>query len=312
MKLQRISPRQGGRLSVERRRMRMGYIFCLPLIFGLLLLFIPNMIQTITFTLNDFDIDPTGNGYTLSSVGIRNYVKTLTENPQFLIHLKNSLQSIFVNLPIVVIFSLFMAVVLNQKFKGQLVSRVIFFIPVLLATGVVASVENSSNLLGMVADNSVDTGTTVDWSQMSGLRDILLSLDFSETLISIVATAANGIYEIVQISGIQIFILLAGLQEISPSLYEAAKVEGCDGWSLFWKITFPMISPQLVVCGVYTVVDSYSSVSNTLAAYTNSVAFSTNQYGYATAMNFIYFVIIGIILAILSLIVSRFVHYNDV
>lgn len=312
MKLQRTSPRQGGRLSVERRRMRMGYIFCLPLIFGLLLLFIPNMIQTITFTLNDFDIDPTGNGYALSSVGIRNYVKALTENPQFLIHLKNSLQSIFINLPIVVIFSLFMAVVLNQKFKGQLVSRVIFFIPVLLATGVVASVENSSNLLGMVADNSIDTGTTVDWSQMSGLRDILLSLNFSDTLISIVATAANSIYEIVQISGIQIFILLAGLQEISPSLYEAAKVEGCDGWSLFWKITFPMISPQLVVCGVYTVVDSYSSVSNTLAAYTNSVAFSTNQYGYATAMNFIYFVIIGIILAILSVIISRFVHYNDV
>lgn len=301
----------GRSLSVEKRRMRVGYLFCLPLIFGLALLFIPSMVQTVIFTLNDLEVDPTGNGYSLIWVGLHNYRRALTENPQFLIHLKNSLQSLFVNLPVVVVFSLFMAVVLNQNFKGRLFVRMIFFIPVLLATGVVASVESSSNLLGMVADSSVDIGTAVDMSQLQGMRDLLLSLNFSDQLISIVASAANGIYNVVQISGIQIFILLAGLQEISPSLYEAARVEGCDGWSLFWKITFPMVSPQLVVCGVYTIVDSYSSLSNTLAQYTNQVAFRLNQYGYATAMNFLYFLAVGLILLVLSAVISRLVFYND-
>ena len=114
-----------------------------------------------------------------------------------------------------------------------------------------------------------------------------------------------------QASGIQIFILLAALQEIPGSLYEAAKVEGCDGWSLFWKITFPMVSPQLVVCGVYTVVDAYSSVSNTLSPYTEQVAFRLNQYGYATAMNFLYFLAVGLVLLVLGGIVSRLVFFND-
>lgn len=291
--------------------MRVGYLFCLPLIFGLAFLFIPTMVQTVIFTLNDLEVDPTGNGYSLLWVGLHNYRRALTENPQFLIHLKNSLSSMFVNLPIIVIFSLFMAIVLNQKFKGRLFVRLIFFIPVLLATGVVASVENSSNLLGMVADSSVNTGTAVDMSQLQGMKELLLNLNFSDQLISIVASAANSIYNVVQVSGIQIFILLAGLQEVPTSLYEAARVEGCDGWSLFWKITFPMVSPQLVVSAVYTIVDSYSSLSNTLSSYTNQVAFQLNQYGYATAMNFLYFLAVGFILLVLSGIVSRLVFYND-
>ena len=305
------SSRPRRRLSVERRRMRVGYLFCLPLIFGLAAMFIPSMVQTVIFTLNDLEVDPTGNGYSLVWVGLHNYQRALTENPQFLIHLKNSLQSMFIDLPVVVVFSLFMAVVLNQKFKGRLFARLVFFIPVLLATGVVASIESNTNLLGMVADSTVDTGSAVDMSQLTGLRDLLLSLNFSDKLISIVASAANGIYGIVQASGIQIFILLAALQEIPGSLYEAAKVEGCDGWSLFWKITFPMVSPQLVVCGVYTVVDAYSSVSNTLSPYTEQVAFRLNQYGYATAMNFLYFLAVGLVLLVLSGIVSRLVFFND-
>ena len=296
-------------LSAERKRMRLGYVFCLPLILGLLFMFIPNMAQTVIFTLND--IEPGNGGYTLNWVGVQNYVKAFTENPQFYIYLKQTLQFLFTNLPVVTIFSLFIAVVLNQKFRGRIFARTVFFIPVLLATGVVASIEHTSNLMGMLTTNTVDTGTSVDWSQMQGLKNVLLSLNFNTTLITIVASAANSIYSIVQVSGIQILILLAGLQEVPPSLYEAAKVEGCDGWSLFWKITFPIISPQLMVCGVYTVVDAYNSVSNTFASYTYTVAFSQNQYGYATAMNFIYFVIVGLGLAAFGAIISRYVHYNS-
>jgi len=304
-----VKPIRKRRLSAEQKRLRHGYIFCLPLIIGLVFMFFPNMVQTIIFTLNDIDLGK--DGYVLSWVGMRNYKRAFTENPHFYIYLKQTLEHILVNLPVVTIFSLFLAVVLNQNFKGRILARTIFFIPVLLATGVVASIENTSNLFGMVSSKTIDTGTNVDWSQLQGLKSVLLSLNFSDTLINIVASAADGIYNIVQVSGIQIMILLAGLQEIPVSLYEAAKVEGCDSWSLFWKITFPVISPQLVVCGVYTVVDSYNSVNNTFASYTHMVAFSQNQYGYATAMNFIYFAIIGLCLAVLGVVVSRYVYYNN-
>lgn len=289
-------------LSAERKRMRMGYVFCLPLILGLLIMFIPNIIQTIIFTLND--IKASDGGYSMSWIGLDYYRKALTENPQFIIHLTKSLRYLFTTLPVVTIFSLFIAVVINQKFKGRLVVRTIFFLPVLLATGVVLSIEGSSNLMGMIANNTIDTGTNVDWSQLQGLKNILLNLNFNDQLISIIAYAADSIYTIVQISGIQIMILLAGLQEIPISIYEAAKVEGCDSWSLFWKITFPMIMPQLIVCGVYTVVDAYSSVNNTLSAYAATYV-NLNQFGYATAMNFIYFAIVAIILSALGVLISK-------
>jgi len=295
-------------LSAERKRMRMGYVFCLPLIIGLLVMFIPNIIQTIIFTLND--VKASDGGYSLSWIGLDYYRKALTENPNFIIHLTNSLRYLFTTLPVVTIFSLFIAVVINQKFKGRLLVRTIFFIPVLLATGVVVSVEETSNLMGMIANSSIDTGTNVDWSQLQGLKNVLLNLNFNDKLISIIAYAADSIYTIVQISGIQIMILLAGLQEISPSIYEAAKVEGCDSWSLFWKITFPMIMPQLIVCGVYTVVDAYSSINNTLSAYAATYV-NLNQFGYATAMNFIYFAIVAVVLAAIAGLMSRVGSVNE-
>lgn len=297
-------------MSLERKQLRYGYIFVLPLILGLVFIYIPNLIKTFIFTMNNIDI--TEGGYNLLFVGITNYKKALTENPNFLIYLKDAIIHLVTNVPVVVIFSLFIAVVLNQKFKGRIMARTIFFIPVLLATGVIAKVEMSSNLLGIMdSSRIIDTGTNVDWSQMEGLKNILLGLSFNDTLISIVASTANGIYKVVQISGIQIFIILAGLQEISPSLYEAANVEGCDGWSLFWKITFPMISPQLMVCGVYTIVDTFTSSDNKLADYIYGVAFSQNQYGYATAMDFIYFLGIGLVIVIFGTLLTKFVFYNE-
>lgn len=305
-----VAKRSAHLLTTKRRHSAAGYFYCLPLIIGIAFLFIPSLIQTVIYTFNSFDINPLGAGYSLIGVGLKNYKKAFGD-PQFLISLKSSLENLLINLPIIVIFSLFIAVILNQNFKGKITMRVIFFIPVLLATGVVASIESTSNLMGMVADTVIDTGDSVDWSQMAGLKNVLLSMNLSDSLIKIVANAAERIYEIVQASGVQIFILLAALQEISPALYEAAKVEGCDNWSIFWKITFPMVSPQLVLCGVYTVLDSYSSISNSAVKYIDSVSYSPNQYGFATAMSLIYFLAVGIILAIVGSIVSRYVYNGE-
>ena len=198
-----------------------------------------------------------------------------------------------------------------MKFLSRVIALIVKV--TVLAAGVVAVVENAdaSNILGMVSSNAVDTGTTVYWSSMQGIKKVLTELNFNDALINIVAGAADSIYTVVQASGIQIMILLAGLQEIPNSLYEAAKVEGCDGWSLFWKITFPIVSPQLVVCAVYTVVDSYTSTSNTVANYALTMSRQAMGFGYAAVINFIYFALVGVIIAISGLFIKRFVHYED-
>ena len=175
----------------------------------------------------------------------------------------------------------------------------VFFIPVLLSTGVVSLVESNTGILNL-------SGTLVETTtQETSIDSLMLSLNMSPFLMSIVAGAVNNIYMVVKSSGVQIFILLAGLQEIPDYLYEAAHIDGCSAWESFWKITFPCILPQLVVNLVYTIVDQYSKPNNALFTFLKTLAFSENQYGLATAMHLIYFVVIGTVLSLGCLIFSR-------
>ena len=135
-------------------------------------------------------------------------------------------------------------------------------------------------------------GTRFDLSQL------LLSLNFNKTLGDIVVNAANGIEDIVNASGMQIFIFLAAFQQISPSVYEAAQVEGCSKWVLFWKIVIPMTAKQILVAGVYTVVDVFTRTDGTLFTYIQEMAYTNNQYSYAMAMYLVYAMGLGIMMAI--------------
>ena len=283
--------------SLQRKQALTGILFCLPLIFGLLVLFLPNMIRTVVFTLSDIHV--TDGGYELSSVGFSNYVRALSNDAQYLLALKDELVKMLTQIPVTVIFSLFVAVLLNQKFRGRTVARLIFFLPVLLSTGVIAAVESGSGLLTSL-DSGIEVNTIGSVENTGFIRELLLSLDIGAEIIDVIAAAADQVQTVIQSAGMQIFILLAGLQEISPSIYEAAKVEGCDGWQLFWKITFPMITPQLVVCAIYTVANLYVQSEGTLSKYIDQVAYNQNEYGYATAMSLLYFLGVGMMLGLVA------------
>lgn len=302
--------KQRGSVSLEKKQARYGYFFILPLIFGCAFLFIPNIIQTFIFTLNKISLQ--SGGYSLDFVGLSFYKNALFVDAQFRILLVSNIGSLISNVVVIVIFSLFIASVLNQRFRGRIFARVVFFIPVLLATGIIAKIENSSNLLNALeTSRMLNTGTSMDYIQFTAVNDFLTSLNFSEDIINVVKNAAGNIYGVVLSSGIQIFIFLAGLQEIPDSLYEAAKVEGCSGWELFWKITFPIISPQIIVNVIYTIVDTFTKSDSTFFSYTRSLAFAQNQYSLATAMNWLYFMCLSVILIVTGLILSRFVFYNE-
>ena len=125
------------------------------------------------------------------------------------------------------------------------------------------------------------------------------------------SNAINGIYDIVVASGVQILIFLAGLQSISPSLYEASSMEGATAWENFWKITFPMISPIILVNSVYTIIDLFTNETNEMMKNIKSTIFNDIKYGYGSAMAWIYFVCIAVILLIVGGLISRKVFYYD-
>ncbi len=284
----------------EQRRSYMGYVFILPLILGVITVFIPNIVQTIQFSLNDLRM--TGTGYDLTFKGLQYYRDALMDDPKFTRLLLSCLRTLAVNVPVVLIFSLFISTLLNQQFRGRLLARIIFFVPVILSTGVIATMDGSA--ANMIANSAIDTGAGGAGADFLQFTNLLTSLEFGDFLVDIVVGAVSGIYTIVKSSGMQIFIFLAGLQEISPSLYEAASVEGCSKWELFWKITFPMISPQIAVCAVYTFAEA-SSGDHELFTYINDLAFSQNQYALATAMSVLYLLCLCIIIAVVFWALSR-------
>lgn len=296
--------------GLVKKRQMYGLVFAFPFIVGLLLLFIPNMLDTVRFSFNDIVL--TDDGFRLSWMGSENYYVAFRKDPRFLVLLVSSLQTLGTQIPVIILFSLLIAVMLNQNFRGRSVARAIFFLPVLLATGIISRVESATSIIATAESNRVlDVGLSGGGVDLAGLENLLYSLSFSDKLTGLVSGAVAGISTIVLQSGMQIFIFLAGLQEIPGSLYEAAKVEGCDQWQLFWKITFPMITPQILVCSVYTIVDAFSRSDSQLFIYVQNLAFGSNQYGLATSMYLVYFLCVGTMIAIVGYVVSRFVFYNE-
>lgn len=286
--------------ALFEKRARYGYVFIAPLILGVCLIFIPNLIETFLYSVCEID---TANNFALNLSGFGFYKEALRSDPKFIPLLADNLKNLVINVPIIVIYSLFIATLLNQEFKGRVVARIIFFIPVLLATGVLSDTDSTA-LLYTGAGQVIDTGVS-SGSGFADMTTLLSSLSFPKPLIDVVTGAVSNIYTITRSSGLQIFIFLAGLQEIPTSVYEAASIEGCSKWELFWKITFPMIAPQIAVNAIYTIAISATD-NNALLAYSNTLAFGESNYSLATAMNIIYLLALGLFVMLVLALIGKF------
>ncbi len=277
-----------------RKRDRAGYIFTLPFILGLLFIFIPAVINLFRFSLNDIQVLTGGRGYRLDFVGLSYYQKALMEDPKFNRMLVELLGTVLVQTPVILIFSLLIASILNQNFKGRAVARMIFFIPVVVSTGVIAYVQNNWVSVMTVSD----LGNALTGGEGAGLYDILSQVNVGQGLIQVVISAAAGLNKIVRSAGMQIFVLLAALQEVPDSMYEAAKVEGCSAWECFWKITIPSVVPQIVICGVYTLISIFTATDTDIYTYISDQEFKNNQLSFAAAMNVLYLLVVGLCILI--------------
>lgn len=282
------------RKNVMRKRDRAGYIFTLPFILGLLFIFIPAVINLFRFSLNDIQVLTGGRGYRLDFAGLSYYHKALMEDPKFNRMLVELLGTVLVQTPVILIFSLLIASMLNQNLKGRAVARMIFFIPVVVSTGVIAYVQNNWVSVMTVSD----LGNALTGGEGAGLYDILSQVNVGQGLIQVVISAAAGLNKIVRSAGMQIFVLLAALQEVPDSMYEAAKVEGCSAWECFWKITIPSVVPQIVICGVYTLISIFTATDTDIYTYISDQEFKNNQLSFAAAMNVLYLLVVGLCILI--------------
>ena len=207
------------------------------------------------------------------------------------------------------VFSFFVALILNQKFKGRALVRAIFFLPVILSSGVILGVEfNNSLLSGMqeVIENSTNGSSITD-----AIQEMLITAGIGTRAFETVFEIVDGVYDVAIASGIQIIIFLSGLQTISDSMYEAADIEGCTSWEKLWKITFPMISSLFLVNWIYTIVDFCMRSDNEVMEKISEAMIVNLNYGFASAMAWIYFATVLVIIGISSGIISKGVYYYD-
>lgn len=307
------------RISYEKKKGLYGYGFIAIWIVGVIYMFIIPIFQSAWYSMCYTELVSTPEQAAqrgMSSAGIYtewnnfgNYEEALFKNQDYLPKLTESLGGMVPQVIIVMIFSLFIALLLNQKFRGRTFARAVFFLPVLVATGPVLAV-----IRGDISNNGISSGEQFSALFQTDLVDELLEFlgiyNLSEQLTTTIQTITSDIFNLLWSAGIQILIFLAALQQIPTSAKEAASMEGATGWEFFWKITFPMISPMILANLIYTVIDTFIDSENAVMKIV--LAQSRNlKYGLSAAMAWIYFLIVAVALAIIVAIVSKFVFYEN-
>ena len=306
------------KISYERKKGLYGYGFIALWIVGVIYMFLIPLVQSLWYSLSytelvsqpavmeEYGMDGPGIYTEWNNFG--NYKKAFTENADYPQNLVESLGETAYTVPLVLVFSLFVALLLNDNFKGRGFARAIFFLPVLIATGPVLQVINGDMLSQGVGEaaqfSSLFKADFVDeFLKFMGLTNINQS--FTEAITTVTETILNLIWD----SGIQILIFISALQQIPVSAKEAASMEGATGWEFFWKITFPTISPMIFVNLIYTVIDAFVKADNPVMQQVMDYARSW-EYGFSSAMAWAYFAIVAVILGIISAIVSKFIFYQ--
>jgi ABC-type sugar transport system permease subunit len=290
------------KLSLKAQKSLLGMLFTLPFILGFGAFLAYPFFQSIVFSLSKLTIVSTG--YVLDFVGLENYRHALFVDPRFRQVFLETTVTMLTQIPVILIFSFFAANLLNQRFPGRTLARVIFFLPVVMGAEITLKMQQADYM--QQAMSLSESGLI----PLSILQSFLVNLKLPLGFVNFIFEAVNAVPVIIRSSGIQILIFLAALQSIPKSLYEAAHMEGATSWEAFWKITFPLISPLLLVNVVYTIVDSFTAPDNVLLDLIQDTAWSGAGFGVSTAMSWIYFIMIIVLLVLTMLFVSKGVHYE--
>jgi len=299
-------------LTIEGRNAIAGYLFLLPFVIGFLsFMFLP-LLESLRMVFSRVRVDIIRNGFDMEFSGLENIMRVFLVDPEFNRLLTEEILRMVLIVPAIIIFSLFVALLLNQEFKGRSLVRAVFFLPVILSSGIMIGLETNNSLLNSMAE-IIREGNLMKSSITGVLEDILVAEGegAASDFMAYIFTIVNQIYNIAMASGIQIIIFLSALQTIPPSMFEAAEIEGATSWECFWKITFPMVSSLILVNVVYSVVDFFIRTDNRVMEKINITLLQRLDFSFSTAMAWVYFLAVMIIIGISVGIISRKVYYYD-
>ncbi len=282
--------------GIEELKSRYGLMFILPWIIGLIVFFFIPIIQSIIYSFSSVAV--TSGGVKATWVGLEHYIELLKRDPNYPKLLSDSLLEMAYSLPIILVLSLILAMMLNQKFRGRIFFRALYFLPVIIATGYVMK------MIFTTTDESLtEMGTSAGMSAgLIKVEDLTNAFNFSPEIAEFVSTAINNIFNLIWSCGIQIVLFLSGLQSIPASLYEASRVEGATKWEEFWFITFPMLSRITLLVAIFTMVELFTNERNPLIEQVY-LKIRGAQYDVPSAMIWFYFIIV---VAIMGLIIFLF------
>lgn len=241
--------------KMRQREAAAGYAFISIWLIGFIFLFLRPLGMAFYYAFQEMSI--TAEGMVYKYVGLENFIYKFRDDIYFFDStVWPGLSKFLIEVPICMIYSLFIAIILNQKFRGRTFARALFFLPVIITSGIVLQVLRSYGL-----DTSMETENTYIFTS-NGVAQILSSAGLPKGIVEVFTQISNRLFDIVWMSGIQIILYLSGLQGIPASEYEAAQIEGATAWECFWKITWVRISPITLVVVVYSLIDSFTNVSN--------------------------------------------------
>lgn len=290
--------------EIQRRR-RAGLLFTTPFIIGFLCFYLQPLLLSLYYTF--LDVQPAkGGGLTMSWYELGNYQYLFNKETAYWQALIDTLRDMALTTPVILVFSLFISVILNQKFHGRMLARAVFFMPVVVTSGIIMSIVK-----GDVFIDSVETDASSTVFKATGMTQILQGMNLPDNIISIFTTLVNSTFDTLWKCGVQILLFLAALQSVSPALYEAAKIEGATGWEVFWKVTFPNVAPIILVNLIYTIIDSITDASNKLMTTINETAFNKMKYSLASLEAWIFFLILLVIIGLIFLIANLLTRMSE-
>lgn len=293
--------------GLQKRKAIAGYLFISPFIIGFLVFMLKPLLQSLYMSFCNVELS--SGSITETYTGMENLKYIFTVDPEFTRLLVEEITRMMIYSLAIIVFSFFVSLVLNQKFKGRALVRAIFFLPVILSSGVILGLETDNQLMATLAQQVEET--TKNISITGALENILRTAGVGVRAFEKVFELIDNIYDVAIASGIQIIIFLSGLQTIPSSMYEAADIEGCTKWESLWKITFPMISSMFLVNWIYTVIDFCMRSDNKVIEKIQTVMIDQLKYGRASAMSWIYFVVILAFIGITAFLISKEVYYYD-
>ena len=278
----------------ERREALAGLAFISPWLIGLCLFFAFPIFRSIQLSfVNILNMSE----YELEWAGLDHYKYIFREDAWYVKHFATTIKEMLIQIPLTNVFALFIAILLNRNFPGRTVYRTIFFLPVILGSGFIMS-----QLLGQgVQSEAMETAQNV-------LLPMEVKIYLGGELTALVTDFLSLITSILWKCGVQIIIYLSGLQSVSPTLYEAARVDSATEWEMFWLITLPMLTPIILMNLIYSVVDCFINADNLLFKHIQNTGFALKEWENSAAMSWVFFLFVIIIVAIIFAIMRPFVN----